>query len=207
MSVDKIIQLSGFGKLTTSRTQRRALLLALVVVSAVGLYRWILAPYGSQLLAAQKYDFSLGGVLRKTRILSTTLEAKKAKLEELIAESKRLRSELFTPVEAREFFASLPVVASRTGCVIQSVSSPAEQRGGAASSPADGSGITGKKALVDVTSGYGNIVAFIKELQTYHRKVWIDTVRIDTGGNAGKLKCQLTLTLYYADNVEIASYE
>ncbi|MFH1372153.1 MAG: hypothetical protein ABII09_12830 [Planctomycetota bacterium] len=207
MSVEKIIQLNGLDKLATSRTHRRALLLAMLVIAAVALYRWILAPYGGQLLAVQQYDFALAGVLHKARILNTMLEAKKAKLKELTAEAVRLRSELFTPGEAREFFASLPAVANRTGCVIQSVSSPTEQRGGSTSSPADGSGIIGKKAIVAYSGGYGNIVAFIEELQTYQRKVWIDSVRIEAGGNAGKLKCQLTLTLCCADNMETASYE
>lgn len=199
MSVDKIIQLN--------RTKRRALLIALVVVAAVGLYRWILAPYGSQLLAAQKYDFSLSSVLRKARILATTLEAHKTKLEEMAAESVRLRSELFMPGEMRSFFSSLPAVAARTGCLIQSINTPPEQQGGLRDQPTDGSGIIVKKAVVSVTGGYVNIVRFIEELQTYQRKVWIDSVRLETGANAGKLKCQLTLTLYCVDNMETASYE
>ena len=207
MSVEKIIQLNGFNKLAANRTYRRVLLLALVVIATVGLYRWILAPYGGQLLAAQKYDFALGSVLRKARVLGKTLEAKKNKLEELTAESARLRGELFAPDEMRVFFASLPAAAGRTGCAIQSINTPSEQRGGSISPPAEGSGIIEKKAIVTFTGGYGNIIGLIKELQTCQRKVWIDSVRIDTGGNAGKLKCQLTLTLYCVDNMETVSYE
>jgi hypothetical protein len=107
----------------------------------------------------------------------------------------------------REFFVSLSAIAKRTGCIIQSVSSPSGQQGGSPNPAGDSSGIIAKKAEVSIAGGYGNIVAFIKELQTYQRKVWIDAVRIDTGGNAGELKCQLTLALYYADNVEMTSYE
>jgi hypothetical protein len=47
----------------------------------------------------------------------------------------------------------------------------------------------------------------LEELQAYPRKVWIDSVKIETDGNAGKLKCRLNLTLYCADIMEMDSYE
>jgi Tfp pilus assembly protein PilO len=199
MSVDKIIQMK--------RSQRRALLLAMAVVSTVGFYRWILAPYGSQLLAAEKYNYTLGSIIRRAGLLSTTLEVKKAKLKELTAESTNLQGELFGPLEAREFFASMTSVASRAGCVIQSISSPQKQQGSSTSPSVEGSGITRKTAVVSIAGGYGSIIGFIRELQTYNRRVWIDSVRIETDGNTGRLKCQLTLTLYCADSMEISSYE
>ncbi|MCJ7729602.1 MAG: hypothetical protein MUO27_06970 [Sedimentisphaerales bacterium] len=199
MLADKIIQLD--------RSPRRVLLVSLLVVAAVGLYRWILAPYNGQLLAAQQYESTLDNILRKTGVLGTTLEAKKAKLGELTETSVRRRSELFSPGEVRGFFASLPAVADRAGCIIQSVSSVPEQRGGAQNQWGDSSGIIVKGAVVSVTGGYGNIIRFLKELQTYERKVWIDSVKMETGGNAGNLKCQVILTLYCADSMEMVLYE
>jgi hypothetical protein len=98
MLADKLIKLNS--------SSRRVLLTALVVVASVGLYRWILAPFSGQLLAAQQCNSALGSTIRKARILDATLEAKKAKLEKLTDESARLRNELFTPGEAREFLAS-----------------------------------------------------------------------------------------------------
>ncbi len=211
MSAEKNIQFKlaadGFGKLATSRRHRRVLLAALAVIAAVGLYRWILGPYGNQLFASQKYDFALASVLRKAGNLNVTVEKKREKLDELTARSKKLRNELFTPVEARDFLSSLSAVARQTGCVIQSVSSPTGQSISSTGSPASGSGIVSKKAVVTYDGGYGSMVAFINELQTYQRRVWIDSVRIEAGGNAGRLKCQLILTLYCVDNMEMTSYE
>ena len=69
MLVDKIIQIDS--------SHRRVLLVALVVVAAVGLYRWILAPYNGQLLAAQQYESTLDSVIHKADVLGTTLEAKR----------------------------------------------------------------------------------------------------------------------------------
>ncbi len=199
MLVDKIVQLE--------RSHRRVLLIALVVVAAVGLYRWILAPYNGQLLAAQQYESALDSAIHKTDVLSTTLKAKRAKIEELTRESARLRDRLFTPGEARNFFAFLPAVAHRAGCAIQSVSSVPEQRGGSQSQPEDSSGIIGKKAVVTVIGGYNNIVGFLNELQTAERKVWIESVKLGTGDNLGKLKCQVVLTIYCIDSLETTLYE
>jgi Tfp pilus assembly protein PilO len=196
MSVDKIIQIDS--------SHRRVLLAALVVVAAVGLYRWILAPYNGQLMAAQQYESTLDRVIHKADVLGTTREAKRAKVEELTRESVRLRNELFTPGEVRNFLASLPAVAQQAGCVIQSVSSG---RGGSQNRPEDGSGIVSKGAVVTVTGGYGNIVRFLKELQTAEHKVWIESVKLGTGDNAGKLKCQVALTLYCIDSLETTLYE
>jgi Tfp pilus assembly protein PilO len=199
MLADKIIQLE--------RSPRRVLLVALVVVAAVGLYRWILAPYSGQLLAAQRYESALDSTIRKADVLGTTLKVKRAKAEELTRESAWLRDRLFTPVEVRDFFASLQTTAQRAGCAIQSVSSVPEQRGGSQNQPEDGSGIVGKKAVVTVIGGYNDIVGFLKELQTAERKVWIESVKLGTGDDVGKLRCQVVLTLYCVNSLETTLYE
>ena len=196
MSVDKIIQIDS--------SHRRVLLAALVVVAAVGLYRWILAPYSGQLLAAQEYESTLDRVIHKVDVLGTTWETKKAKVEKLTKESVRLRNELFTPGEVRDFFASLQVNAQQAGCVIQSVSSG---RGGSQNQPEDSSGIVSRGAVVTVVGGYGDIVGFLKGLQTSEHKVWIDSVKLETGGGVGKLKCQVVLTIYCINSLETTSYE
>jgi Tfp pilus assembly protein PilO len=190
MSVEKIIQIN--------RSHRRVLLVSLVVIAAVAMYRWILSPYTGQLLAAQKYNYALDSAIHKAGVMGTLLEAKKAKIGELTKESDRLRNQLFTPQEVRQFFASLPAAVRQAGCVTQSVSTvPEAQRG----SQDDGSGIVAKKAVVTVIGGYNDIIKFLDGLQTFEHKVWIESVRIDAGG-AGKLKCQVLLTLYCIERVE-----
>jgi len=190
MSVEKIIQID--------RSHRRVLLGSLVVIAAVAMYRWILSPYTGQLLAAQKYNYTLDSAIHKAGVMGTLLEAKKAKTGELTKESDRLRNQLFTPQEARHFFASLPAAVRQTGCVTQSVSIvPETQRG----SQNDSSGIVAKKAMVTVIGGYNDIIKFFEGLQTSEHKVWIESVRIDAGG-AVKLKCQVLLALYCIERVE-----
>jgi hypothetical protein len=179
---------------------------AIAVVASVGLYRWILAPYHGQLLAAQRYESALDGALNKSGVLGTTLEKKKAELDELTKKSERLRNEVFTVNEVSEFFASLPNTVGLAGCALQSVSEIPDSRSDSQNQPEDGSNVVARKAVVIIVGGYNNIIEFLKKLQTSQRKVWIETVRMDAGTN-GKLKCQAVLTLYCINRVETPFYE
>ncbi|MGA2678723.1 MAG: type 4a pilus biogenesis protein PilO [Sedimentisphaerales bacterium] len=195
MSVEKFIQIE--------RSRRRVLLIALAAIVVFGLYRWILAPHANQLMAAQKYNFSLDVAIHKADLMRTDMENKKTKIAELTKESDRLRNQLFTQNEARRFFASLPSVAAQSGCAVLSVSAVSDaQRNTQNDTPA----IAPKKAMVTIVGGYNGITKFIGVLQNYERKVWIESVRIDAGG-AGKLKCQVLLTVYCIERVENSLYE
>jgi Tfp pilus assembly protein PilO len=97
----------------------------------------------------------------------------------------------------------LPSVVAQSGCAVISVSStPNPQQNVLNDTPA----IAPKKAMVTITGGYNSITRFIDALQNYERKVWIESVRIDAGG-AGKLKCQVVLTVYCIERVENSLYE
>jgi Tfp pilus assembly protein PilO len=185
------------------RSHRRVLLIAIAVIMVFGLYRWILAPHTRQLLAAQRYNSSLDAAINKSVFMSTIMEKKKAKIEELSKESDRLRNQLFTQNEAHRFLASLSSVATQSGCAVLSVNTvPDAQRNTQGDLPA----IAPKKSMVTIMGGYNNIAGFLGALQNYERKVWIDSVKIDAGG-AGKLKCQVLLTLYCIERVENTLYE
>ena len=195
MSVEKFIQIE--------RSHRRVLLVALAAIVVFALYQWILAPHTRQLLAAQKYNSSLDAAIHKADFMRATVENKKTKIEELTKESDRLRNQLFTQNEARRFFASLPSVVTQSGCAVLSVSAmPNAQQNTQDGTPA----ITPKKATVTIVGGYNGITKFIGALQDYERKVWIESVRIDAGG-AGKLKCQVLLTVYCVERMENTLYE
>jgi Tfp pilus assembly protein PilO len=196
MSVEKIIGIKC--------SHRRVLLVALAAIAVFALYRWVLAPHTSQLLAAQRYNSSLDAGIHKAELMSTMIEKKKTKIEELTRESDRLRNQLFTQKEARRFFASLSSVAAQSGCAVVSVSTVPNAP---QNTQDDTSAITPKKATVTITGGYNGIAKFIGVLQNYERKVWIGSVRVDAGGGAGKLKCQALLTVYCIEREENALYE
>ena len=140
-------------------------------------------------------------------LFRSLLAVKRAKLGELLKKSGRLRKEMFTPQEVQDFFASLPNVAHVAGCTVPSVSMVPQQQGGSQNQTLDSSGVVPRKATVTVIGGYSNIVKFLKEMQTAEQKVWIESLRLVAGDNAGKLKCQVVLTLYCIERVETALYE
>jgi Tfp pilus assembly protein PilO len=180
------------------RSHRRVLLVALAAIVVFALYQWVLAPHTSQLLAAQRYNSSLDAAIHKAEFMSTVIEQKKTKIEELTRESDRLQNQLFTQNEVRQFLASLTSIAAQSGCGVVSVSaSPDAQQNTQNDTPA----IVAKKATVNIIGGYNGITKFISALQNYERKVWIESVRVDASG-AGKLKCQVLLTLYCIGRVE-----
>jgi hypothetical protein len=186
-----------------NRSSRRVLLTAMGIISAVGLYRWILAPYTGQLFAAQQYESTLDEAIHKTNLLDTMIKTKKAKTEELTRKCYDLRNLLFTPEEVREFFASLPKVGHQNGCLIQSISSLSGEQNTSQNQPGDNSGIICIKAAATVIGRYNGIIGFLNNLQDSQHKVWIESMRINTIGSPGKLKCQVVLTLYYVENMEI----
>jgi Tfp pilus assembly protein PilO len=194
MSVEKFIQIE--------RSHRRVLLIAIGAIAVFGLYRWILAPHTSQLFAAQRYSSSLDMAIHKADLMSTEMEKKKSKIEELTQKSTTLRNQLFTQNEARRFLGSLPSVAAQSGCVVVSVSNVPN---GQQNAQGDAPGILPKKSLVTITGGFNGIIKFISALQNYERKVWIDSVKIDS--NSGKLKCQMLVTIYCIERVENSIYE
>jgi Tfp pilus assembly protein PilO len=190
MSVEKIIQIE--------RSHRRVLFGALSVIGVFGLYRWILAPHTEQLLAAQRYERSLDETIRKADFMVSAQDSKKAKIEQLAKECEQSRNQLFKPMEARQFFASIPSVAGQAGCVIQTVStSPDSQQNTQNDSPI----VAVRKAAVTFIGGYNDVIKFLAALQNYEKKVWIESVRMEAGG-AGKLKCQMSLTIYCIERLE-----
>lgn len=184
-----------------TRSSRRAMLAAIGLIAAMGLYRWILWPYSAQLFAARQYEAILDKSIHKTASLCQAIEQKKAKTEQLSKDADQLRNELFTIEESHTFFASIAGIAASAGCVVQSVSLPSNQDSSGEQTDNKSQVVT-KKAVVAVAGGYNGIVKFLDSIASWQRRVWIESVNIDVDGNTGKLKCRATLTLYCVEPVE-----
>jgi len=195
MSVEKIVHIE--------RSHRRVLLIALSVIAVFALYQWILAPHTRQLLATQKYDSSLDAAIKKADFMSTVIGKKQTEVSELTKKAYSLRSQLFTQNEARRFSASVPSIASQSGCTVVSIGVLPDVQHNAQN---DTAGVTLRRAVVTITGGFNGVTAFLGALQNYERKIWIDSVKIDAEG-AGKLKCQVLLTIYCIERVENSLYE
>ena len=185
-----------------NRSSRRIVLAGLVVIVAVAMYRWIVTPFTTQLMAAQQYDSTLDAAVNKLTGLGSTIEAKRAKLEKLTRQAELKKDELFNPEQVRGFFATLQPMAEKAGCTVQSISLVPEKSGQSDKGPKSDSSIAGKKVVVAFMGGFGNVNMFLSKLQTYESKVWIESVSMNVADYTGRLRCQVVLAIYCTNLAE-----
>jgi hypothetical protein len=168
-----------------------------VLIGAIAVYNWIVAPHRNYLLAAQRYESAAGSLAKKSQVVSNNVAMKRKALEELQAKFKQVRGRLFNPVEAGRFFSNIQNKSEEVNCIIRSLTfSPGSSASSADRSEAN-SYITAQRATLSVLGGYGNIVALMNKLQDCSKQVCIDSVRINSDNkNSGYLECDMTITIY-----------
>lgn len=180
-----------------SRSSRNAVSASLILIAALAMYNWIVAPRTNYLLAAQRYEFVMENVVKKNKTIDNRVNIRKKKLQELREQSAQLQSTLFTPDQAREFFSDLQAISKETGCIVYSVnlitSKPNPIKDGQLQ---DTAGIVTKSAVLSVVGVYKNITKLIQRLQSRTQKVWIDSVKIQAfNNNSDRPRCDITITI------------
>ena len=180
-----------------SRSSRNAVSASLILIAALAMYNWIVAPRTSYLLAARRYEFVMDNVVKKNKTIDDRVKVKKKKLQELREHSAQLQSTLFTSDQAREFFSDLQAISEETGCIVYSVNLITNK-----TSPNkdgqlhDTAGIVTKSAVLSVVGVYKNITKLIKRLQSRTQKVWIDSVKVRTLDNSSdRPRCDIAITI------------
>ncbi len=180
-----------------NRSSRIAVSAALVVIAAIAMYNWTVAPHTGYLFAAYRYESAIDNISKKSKVISETLKIKKKKLQQLRERFVELQSTLFTPDEAKEFFSDLEVISEGAGCIVYSLNFA---KGGPvlkAEKSENALGIVANSAMLSVVGIYGNIIKLVERLQARTQKVWIDSVKMETfSGNPDRLKCDMTITIY-----------
>ncbi len=180
-----------------SRSSRNAVSASLILIAALAMYNWIVAPRTNYLLAAQRYEFVMENMVKKNKTIDNRVNIRKKKLQELREQSAQLQSTLFTPDQAREFFSDLQAISKETGCIVYSVnlitSKPNPIKDGQLQ---DTAGIVTKSAVLSVVGVYKNITKLIERLQSRTQKVWIDSVNVRTlNNNSDRPRCDITITI------------
>ncbi|MFB0555157.1 MAG: hypothetical protein ACETWQ_17755 [Phycisphaerae bacterium] len=180
-----------------SRSSRNAVSGSLILIAAIAMYNWIVAPRANYLLAAQRYEFAMDNVVKKNKTIDNRVKVKKKKLQELREQSAQLQSTLFTFDQAREFFSDLQAISEQTGCIVYSVNlitnnpNPIKDR-----QLQDTAGIVTKSAVLSVVGVYKNITKLIERLQSRTQKVWIDSVKVQAlNNNSDRPRCDITITI------------
>ena len=180
-----------------SRSSRNAVSASLVLIAAIAMYNWIVAPCADNLSAAQQYESAMEQVVNKNKTIVNKVKIKKKKLQELNEQSAQLQSTLFTPEQAREFFSDLQAISEQTGCIVYSINLIAnKQNPNKDGQLQDTAGIVTKSAVLNVVGVYKNITKLIERLQSRTQKVWIDSVRLRSLDNkSDQARCDITITI------------
>jgi hypothetical protein len=180
-----------------SRSSRNAVSASLILIAALAMYNWIVAPRAKYLSAAQRYELVMDNMVKKNKTIDNRVNIKKKKLQELREQSAQLQSTLFTFDQAREFFSDLQAISEQTGCIVYSINlitnNPSPNKDGQLQ---DTAGIVIKSAVLSVVGVYKNITKLIERLQSRTQKVWIDSVKVQAlNNNSDRPRCDITITI------------
>ncbi len=185
----------SFAKL--NRSSRSAIFGALVIISAIAMYNWIVAPHVAYLSAAQRHESVLDNIAKKNEAIKNTVELKKEQLQQLRERSALLQSSLFTPNQAKEFISDLEAIAKETDCAVYSLNFSTGKAGLEKEWDKEPSGIVANSVMLAVIGVYENLIGLVEKLRAHTQGVWIDSIKMKAlDDNSSELKCDVTITIY-----------
>jgi hypothetical protein len=169
---------------------------SLVAIAAVAMYGWMVAPHVRYLYAVQRYEPAVQNAGKQRSLLRQALGTKRRKLEASQTELATLRSLVFTPEEARDFFDGMESLCRQTGCTVISANFDSPSGGSRPSASRDRD-VTATRRIHLIAAGrYDQIVAMLNQLQARPQRVHIDACRVELDLTSGELKCDMTMTLW-----------
>lgn len=181
-----------------NRSTRTTVFTGLIIIAAIAMYDWIVAPHITCLSASQQYESVVSKAAEKNKAVARELETKTKKLEELYQQLSESRSILFAPEEAKAFFSDLQAIAEEAGCTVNALNlagnkpSSRDKR-----ETEDTSGITANSATLTVSGRYNSIFGLVEKLQNHARKIWLDSFEMRVVDlSSGQLECSMTITVY-----------
>jgi len=188
-----------------SRSSRNTVSASLIIIAVIAMYNWTVAPQAKYMLAAQRYQFVVGGVAMQNKVIGRKVGAKKEKLKGLQERFNQLRSTLFTPEQAKQFFSDLQAISEESGCVVHSLNIVTGKPASENEQSQDASDIVPKSATLSVVGVYENIMKLMEKLQVRTQEVWVDSLRIKLFDyESAQPKCDITITVYTVEGEEAA---
>ena len=170
---------------------------ALVLMGAIAVYNRVVAPHANYVLAAQRYESVANKLIRKKQAIIDDVKIKKNELEGLEEKLEQMRTNLFEPIEAKEFFSDIEVMSESANCIIYSLDVSQTRSALKAERSGARGYITANHAKLSVVGSYRSIVMLMNKLQGSPRQVWIDSVSIGPISNSSEqLKCDITIVIY-----------
>ena len=182
-----------------NRSSRNAFYAALILIAAIAMYNWIVAPHTTYLFATQRCESVMDNIAEKNELISERIKIKKKKLQQLRKQFTHLESTLFTPKEAKEFFSDLQAISEEVGCIVYSLNfitrepHPDDEQ----SEHDHALCIVANSAMLEVVGVYSNVIKLVERLLARTHVVGIDSLRLEAiGDDSGQLKCDITITIY-----------
>ena len=192
----------------TTSFSRNAVISALVLIAAIAGYNWLISPHTGSLLAADRYEEVANTLAKKNRVIASDVAIRKTELEKIQTEFEQIRSELFTPQEAKEFFNRIQSIADEKKCILQSLDFSAPDAKLADTQIKPDLTVTANIAQLTVSGSYNNILAFIDTLQDASKRLTIDSLSIKLPDkNTTGLKCEFKIKFYVIEKMESVSNE
>ncbi len=189
----------------SSRSSRNTVSAALIIIAVIAMYNWTVAPQAKYMLAAQRHQFVVGGVAMQNKVIGRKVGAKKEKLKGLQERFNQLRSTLFTPEQAKQFFSDLQAISEESGCVVYSLNIVSSKPESENERSQDASDIVPKSATLSVVGVYENIMKLMEKLQVRTQEVWVDSFRIKLFDyESAQPGCDITITVYTVEDEEAA---
>ncbi len=185
-------------KWTKSRPSPRNLAFAaLVLMGAIAVYNRVVAPHANYVLAAQRYESVADKLTRKKQAIINNVKIKKKELEGLEEKLEQMRTNLFEPIEAKEFFSDIEVMSEGANCTIYSLDVSQTRSALKAERSGARGYTTANHAKLSVVGSYRNMVVLMNKLQGSPRQVWIDSVSIKPiSDSSNQLKCDISIVIY-----------
>ncbi len=180
---------------------RHASSAAVIILGAIALYNWALAPHVGYLQAMQRLEAVVGSVAEEKDRIDGTLEAKVGQWRSLQQELAKLEEGVFPAQEAQTFLQGLLPLVEETGCTVV----VADFAGHDKTTPIEEPNVP---LVVDmfhpslvVSGGADQVVALLQRLRDHRPRVWVDSCQCDfSGAGAAQVECSLVLALYAAED-------
>ena len=188
----------------SSKVSRVVISASLVAVVGLLTYNWAVSPQASYLNAAQQYEQVSQDVDTKVKILNNTIRVRKKTLEKLRDRMQFTGSTFFTAEQATDFFGRVEKISTDSGCNLESMVFINGQTVTLDKNDRESPNVTEKKAVVEITAAYGEIIKFIVAVNNYPLTVYIKELDIRSiNASTDKLSCSMILKVYLTKDKEL----
>ena len=189
----------------SGRLSRSTVSAVLIVISAIAMYNWIVAPRAAYLRAVQGHEIVAGNIAQKSEVISETVIAKRKELQKLQEQVTKLRDSLFTSEQAKEFFSDSQTISEEAGCAVYSLNILTTEPSRERRQSQEGSYIVPRSATLTVAGVYEKIIRLMERIQARTQKVWVDSIKMEIlDRDSAQPECDITIIIYTVEDEEAA---